>query len=356
MDLRMRLFTRALDASRSLAAEKHTEAGRERARRPLPHNRLVDLVAGRVPDDVTVTDETLDLRSGRRAVRVYRPTQAPPGPLPAVVNYHGGGWVLGNLRQCDWLCAEVASQVPCVVVSVDYRLAPEHPYPAAREDCRDAFDAVVAEADRLGVRADEVSVMGDSAGGNLAAVVALQVRDRRREGSGDVPKQGPSVHRQVLIYPAVDLTTSSPSHGLLPDAPVLPRPARDAFLDLYLQGRPADPDDPYQSPLRAEDHADLPPALVLCAELDPLTAEGRAYAGALHAAGVAVRYVEHVRMPHGFVSFPGVSRAAPQALADVVGFLRGDVPAVGRAPRHAGATASSGGGVSPSTPVTAAGR
>ena len=327
MDLRMRALLTGLRLSRALAVDQMDARRRERARRPVPRNRLADVVAGRVPRGVTLQDSVVPTRGGARDVCVYRP--AATGPLPLVLNLHGGGFVLGNLRQADWLCAAVADAVPAVVVSLGYRLAPEHPYPAAVHDAVDAFDVLARDPAAWGGRPGDVSVMGDSAGGNLAAVVALAARDRARgDGGPAAPWSGkaPQVRRQVLVYPAVDLTPQSPSHGHRAQDPVLPQSLRDAFLHHYLAGAPADPGDPYQSPLRAPDLSGLPSALVLCAAEDPLTPEGRAYADALAAAGVAVRWSEQARMPHGFVSFPGVSRAAPQALAEVVAFLRDDVP------------------------------
>lgn len=330
MNRRLRLLCALLDRTRTLDVDRKSPAQLERARRPLPRTRAVDLVTGRVPADVDVRDATVPTRAGDLPVRTYRPRVA-SGPRPLVVDLHGGGFVLGNLRQGEWHCSQVARSAGAVVVSVGYRLAPEHPYPAAREDALDAFDAVAGDPEAWGgapAGRAQVSVMGDSAGGNLAAVVALMARDRARAHAtaGAPGPPPPQAHRQLLVYPAVDLTDESPSHGLMPFAPVLPKTSRDAFLRAYLAGVPADRDDPYQSPLRAADHRDLPPALIVCAEHDPLTAEGRAYAAALRDADVPVRFVEHVGVPHGFLSFPGLSRAAPQAVADLAAFVRGDVP------------------------------
>ena len=347
MDLRMRALTTALRLSRAMAVDRMDARRIERARRPVPRSRLTDLVAGRLPAGVEVQDSVVPTRGGARDVRVYRPAEADRGPLPLVLNLHGGGFVLGNLQQADWLCAGVADAVPAVVVSLDYRLSPEHPYPAAVQDAVDAFDVLARDPAGWGGAGDDVSVLGDSAGGNLAAVTALAVRDRARGDGGPAqPWEGgggpPEVRRQVLVYPAVDLTPDSPSHGHRADDPVLPQPLRDAFLHHYLAGAPADPEDPYQSPLRAPDLSGLPPALVLCATEDPLTPEGRAYADALGAAGVPVRWSEQVRMPHGFVAFPGVSRAAPQALAEVAAFLRDDVPGGAGAARRPAPAVSAG--------------
>ena len=314
MDLRMRLFTAAYDRLRLLDVTGASPARLAFLRRPTPRTPLTALVTGRVPRGIGVSDRVFDARGGSRTVRVYRPST--PGPHPLVLNMHGGGWVLGNLAQSDWWCGQLAALGDAVVVSVDYRLAPEHPYPAAVHDCWDALLWAVEHAGELGADPGHVAVTGDSAGGNLAAVLALQARDAG----------GPAIRSQLLVYPAVDLSVHGPSHGTMPDAPILPLSSRDSFSEAYLGTPPADPDDPYLSPLRAPSLAGLPPALILCAEHDPLTSEGRAYTEALVAAGVPVRFVEYARMPHGFVSFPGLSRAAPQAAAEAARFLRGDVP------------------------------
>ena len=204
------------------------------------------------------------------------------------------------------------------MVSVDYRLAPAHRWPAAAEDCYAALCDVVTRASEFGADPDRVAVMGDSAGGNLSAVVALMARDRN----------GPRIAFQGLVYPATDLTLSSPSIDENADAPVLTRADVEAFRDLYLGGQ--DPREPYVSPLLAADHSGLPPALVQVAELDPIRDDGLRYAAALRAAGVPVRTTTYVGMPHGYLSFPGFCRSAPQAMAELCAelalHLRAEVP------------------------------
>ena len=164
---------------------------------------------------------------------------------------------------------------------------------------------MVARAAEFGADPDRVAVMGDSAGGNLSAVVTLMARDR----------DGPRIAFQGLVYPATDLTLSSPSIDENADAPVLTKADCVAFRDLYLGGQ--DPRDPYVSPLFAADHTGLPPALVQVAELDPIRDDGLRYAAALRAAGVPVRTTTYVGMPHGYLSFPGFCRSAPQAMAEL---------------------------------------
>jgi acetyl esterase len=191
-----------------------------------------------------------------------------------------------------------------VVVGVDYRLAPTHRFPAAVEDSYAALVWAAKSAAELGAEGP-IGVMGESAGGNLAAVISLLARDRG----------GPAISHQALIYPATNMT----AHGKSPATPAMPflSPAEmTAYRAMYL-GPDGDPTDPMASPLLAKDHGKLPPALVQVAEHDPLRAEGISYAAALRAAGVPVRLTEYVGMPHGFLNFPGLSRGAPQALAEL---------------------------------------
>jgi acetyl esterase len=231
--------------------------------------------------------------------------------LPLVVNFHGGGWTIGSLDMADWLCSNVAVALPAVVVSVDYRLAPQHRWPIAAEDCYVALVDVAGRAGELGADPDRLAVMGDSAGGNLAAVVSLMSRDR----------SGPAIGFQGLLYPATDLTLGSPSIEANAHAPILTRDDVLAFRNHYLGGQ--DPQQPYASPLFAADHRGLPRALVQVAEHDPIRDDGLRYADALRAAGVPVRTTEYVGMPHGYLSFPRLCRAAAQALAELCSEMRG---------------------------------
>jgi acetyl esterase/lipase len=283
------------------------------------HNPVTDLLRGPVAAGVRLTDATAAGETGPLPVRVYRPEGAPEGPLPLVVNLHGGGWVLGSLDTADWLCSNVALSVGAVVVSVDYRLAPAHRWPAAAEDCYRAVVDLAARAAEFGADGERLAVMGDSAGGNLAAVVALLARDR----------SGPRIALQVLIYPATDLTLASPSIRENADAPILSEAEVVAFRDHYLGD--ADPRDPYASPLHARDHSGLPPALVQVAEHDPIRDDGLRYAAALERAGVPVRTTTYVGMPHGYLSFPRLCRSAPQALGEVCAELHAALEPAARA-------------------------
>ncbi len=303
MDLRVRVLGRLL--GRVSVSSMDEQRLRRAQQQSIGHNPVTDLLLGGVARGVRLTDGTARGEVGPVPVRTYRPEGADGGPLPLVVHFHGGGWTLGNLDSGDWLCSNVAATVGAVVVSVDYRLAPGHRWPAAAEDCYAALVDVVGRAAEHGVDPARVAVMGDSAGGNLAAVVSLMARDR----------SGPAIAHQGLVYPSVDLTMSGPSIEENASAPILTKADCLAFRDHYLGGQ--DPRQPYASPLFAEDLTGLPPALVQVAEHDPIRDDGTRYAAALQRAGVPVRLTEYVGMPHGFLAFPRLCRSAPQALAEL---------------------------------------
>ena len=282
------------------ADQVRAAADRRRAIIGLPG---ASLVVGRPHPDVFTTQKKTD----GVPVRVYRPSDALDERLPLVMNFHGGGFVSGDPQQSEWWCSSIAHGVRAVVVSVDYRLAPEHPFPTAAEDCHQASRWAVSHAADLGADGTRVAVMGDSAGGNLAAVVGLMARDRG----------APSFAFQLLLYPIVDLVNSYPSEDENEFAPFLGKADLHGH-ELYCPGQEAEP---YASPLFA-DHAGLPPAFIQTANHDPLRDQGAAYADALRAAGVPVRLTNYVDAVHGYISVPGVVPAARQALAEAVTALR----------------------------------
>jgi acetyl esterase len=235
--------------------------------------------------------ETVDEPVAGVPVRRYRPTGAGRGP--AVVWCHGGGFVTGSLDAVDPMCRSVLARTGAPVTSVHYRLAPEHPFPAALEDCTAVLRAVAAEG--------PVAVAGDSAGGGLAAAACLQVRG-----------EGLPVVAQLLVNPLVDATLSQPSVAQLGTGFGLTQDALEQFLALYLNG--ADRRDPRCSPLHAPDLSGLPPAVVVTAECDPLRDEGEAYAHRLTAAGVPVAVRRFPGMVHGFVGMSAVTPVADEAL------------------------------------------
>ncbi|WP_133251816.1 alpha/beta hydrolase [Actinomycetospora cinnamomea] len=282
----------------------------------LQHGPLARAVMGSPPREVVVEDARLPTAAvpDGLAVRVYRPPST-DAPAPVVVNFHGGGFVQGDLDQSEWFCAHVAREAGAVVVSVDYRLAPEHPFPVPAQDGYDAVAALAADPGGWGIDAGRIAVMGDSAGGNIATVVCLMARDRRREG-----QDGPRIAAQVLVYPGVEMVDVLPSERTIPVAPILSAADIRGFHALYLAG--ADGTAPYASPLRA-DLRELPPALVQTAEHDPLRDHGERYVTALAGAGVAVRHTRYLGAAHGYVATGGLTpRTSLQAVAEAGAFLR----------------------------------
>lgn len=249
---------------------------------------------------------------GAIPARLYRPLgSAPNAALPALIYFHGGGWVIGDLDTHDVVCRQIANGSGGAVVSVDYRLAPEHKFPAAVEDAIAATAWIAAHGATLGIDTARLAVGGDSAGGNLAAVVALDARDR----------DGPKLIQQTLIYPATESTMSHPSHERFAEGLLLTRPTMKWFLGHYLRGA-EDLADWRVSPLRATSLANLPPALVLTAGYDPLCDEGEDYAARLAAAGVPVTRVRVEGMIHGFLTMGKLIPAANEAVAMIAAALK----------------------------------
>lgn len=310
--LAFRLFDALVTGRRDLRAMSHEQIADFRENRVPFDTPVVGAAArwllGRPHPDVTTTDQAVAGADGEVPLRVHAPRLLPQD-APLVIHLHGGGWVLNRPRMYDGLCTTVAARLGAVVVSVDYRKAPEHPAPAAVDDAIAATRALLDEApDRFGT-SGRAAVMGDSAGGNLATLVAL---DRRGDDR---------LAAQWLVYPGTDLARTFPSHERHADALLLPRQSVDEFLELYLDG--GDPTDPHLSPWYAEDVTGSAPALVQVAELDPLVDEGRAWAERLRDAGVETRVTTYVDQPHGFHALPGLAgRASRQATVEGVAFLR----------------------------------
>jgi acetyl esterase len=233
-----------------------------------------------------VEDRAIPGPAGDIPIRIYTPDA--PGPLPVFVYIHGGGWVIGSVEQSDNLARAIANLTPCVVVSVEYRLAPETRFPGGLQDCYAATVWAAEHAAELGGDASRLAVGGDSAGGNLAGAVALLARDRG----------GPSIAYQMLIYPVSDSDFESASYLENAEGYGLTRDTMMYFWDLYVTGD-ADRANPLAAILRA-DLAGLPPALVITAECDVLRTEGDALAGKLKAAGVEVEHVYYPGQIHGF--------------------------------------------------------
>lgn len=253
-----------------------------------------------------------DLDAGGIPLRLVRPAGVPlDAVLPLLVYFHGGGWVIGDLDTHDVLCRSLAAAAGCAVLAVDYRMGPEHPFPAAVDDCVAALRFAQTEAATLGIDPARIAVGGDSAGGNLAAAVCLVQRD-----AGALAPVF-----QLLIYPATDMRAGSPSHTANGQGYLLTVDSMAYYRRHYITD-PAQWTDPRASPLLAATHARLPPALVLTAGFDPLRDEGRQYADALSAAGNSVQYVCFERQIHGFITMGRVIDEANTAVELCASVLR----------------------------------
>ena len=262
------------------------------------------------PEQRAVTeDRTIPGPAGPIPVRVYRPEG--DGPFPVIAFFHGGGFVIGDLETHDGPCQQLATRVPAVVVAVDYRLAPEHPFPAAVDDCFAATRWVSENAVSLGADPSRLAVAGDSAGGNLSAVVAVRARDAG----------APAIAFQLLVYPATDLTRSFPSHAENGEGYLLTTELMEWFMGHYL-GPDTDRRQPDASPLFVDDLSGLPPALVITAEFDPLRDEGEAYADKLRQAGVDARASRYDGMIHAFFGMDAVFDASRKAVDEAVAALQ----------------------------------
>lgn len=252
--------------------------------------------------------------AGDIPLRLYRPKGvAKDQILPALVYFHGGGWVIGDLETHDRLCRQLCNESGVCVVAVDYRLAPEHPFPAPVEDAFAATQWIAANASALGIDGARLAVGGDSAGGNLSAIVALMARDAK----------GPPLKLQLLIYPAVDFAMNTPSFESRGEVLPLTKNAVVWFRDHYFgKDLPRATADWRASPLRAPDLSGVPPAYVITAGYDVLCDEGRAYADALEKAGVAVERAHYEGMIHGFISMGRIVQKANVAISGCAAALK----------------------------------
>jgi len=271
--------------------------------------RQAIMAAGRPVPVGAVRDLSIVGAEGPLRARLYS-CHEPGGPHPLLLYHHGGGFVIGDLDSHDGVCRMLCVHAGVNVLSVDYRLAPEHPFPAAVEDGRASLRWAIDNAAALGADPARVAVGGDSAGGNISAVACqLAARDG-----------GPGPALQLLIYPATDASTPRPSTGLFAEGFFLTRAQMDWFTGHY--GAGCDLSDPRMSPLLADDLSGLPPALVITAGFDPLRDEGEDYAAALRAAGVPVVLRRFPGLIHGFVNAAGISRVSRDALIEVAGATR----------------------------------
>jgi acetyl esterase len=260
------------------------------------------------PESVgSVTDRTISGPNGDIPIRLYRPTA--DGPRPALAFFHGGGWMLGGIETHDALCRALTNAADCVVVAVDYRLAPEHRFPDGLEDCYAATQWLADNAEAIGATPGALAVAGDSAGATLALGVSLLARDRG----------GPSIDYQVLAYPPADFGFETDSYEENAQGYFLTRKDMERFWNGYVRSE-LDGDHPYAAPLQADRLDGVPPAFLLTCGFDPLRDDGRALAERLNAAGVPIRHVQYGDMIHGFLTMladPELDRA--RAAIDEIG-------------------------------------
>jgi acetyl esterase len=267
--------------------------------------------ATRAPGDpvAKVENRTVPGPGGPVPIRIYHPEGS--GPFPVTIFYHGGGWVIGSIDSHDPLCRKLTNAIGCVTVSVEYRLAPEAKFPAAAEDCYAATLWTSENATALGCDPKRLAVCGDSAGGNLAAVVPLIAKDRGK----------PPIAYQVLMYPCTDGSLETGSMRELAEGYFLTHAAMVWFWNHYVRDH-TDRKNPYAAPIHAPDLRGLPPALVITAEFDPLRDEGEAYAAKLRAAGVPVTCTRYDGTIHGFVSMADNLDKGKEAIKQVVSALK----------------------------------
>ncbi|VAW43172.1 hypothetical protein MNBD_CHLOROFLEXI01-5365 [hydrothermal vent metagenome] len=283
---------------------------------PVPEARagfrmMTPMFDGQPVDVHTVVDQMIAGSDGDLPIRLYTPRPVADGEkLPILTCFHGGGWTIGDLETHDVLCRYLSHHVDCLVVAVDYRMGPEHKFPAAVEDCWAATKWVKENADSFAGDASRIAVGGDSAGGNLAAVITQLAK-----------KENLPLVFQMLIYPAVDVGTDYPSRTEYAKGYFLTQESMDWFVGNYINDE-SDYANPQMSPLLTDDFSGLPPALVITAGFDPLQDEGRAYAEKLTAAGVPTEYAHYEDMIHGFVSMSGVTEGGEKGMAQCAAALR----------------------------------
>jgi acetyl esterase len=306
------LGTRVLRDARDWEAMTDDQliAARQKANR-MASSRAARIVTGPPDRRARIEEATIDLPGRRLTLRVHRPKNADRG-LPLIVSFHGGGFIAGTAAQNDWLNSHLAARCPAVVVSVEYRLAPQHPLPQPVEDGYDTLVRLVNDAAGWGIDPAAVAVMGESVGGMIAALVALCARE-----------DGPPLRAQVLNYPSTDWTetmTDYPSVAANADNPTLPLSRLRASRKLSV---PPTLDPRSVSPVKFENLAGLPPTLVVTAALDPLDDHGRRYVERLREDGTDARLTRYPRATHTFLSTPGLVPAARPARREILAFLRG---------------------------------
>ncbi len=267
------------------------------------YDETAAIAGGKAPEVFAVEEREASGPFGAIPLRLYTPRDPQGAVLPVLIYLHGGGFVFGSRDSHDTPCRHLALEGDCLVISVDYRMAPEFPFPQPVEDCWAAVTWIIDNIGELGGSADRIAIGGDSAGGNLATVMCLMARQNR----------GPDFLHQLLIYPATDLSRGFPSHSELADGYRLTRPLIDWFMDHYFSGPEQNREHEQASPLHA-DLTGLPPALVISAGYDPLRDENAAYYEKLTGSGVIARHEHYPGMIHGFISMGGFIDAGVDCL------------------------------------------
>ncbi|HEX7245759.1 MAG TPA: alpha/beta hydrolase [Solirubrobacterales bacterium] len=303
-DVQMLLRLAALEGEFSLVEGREVEQARAENRAGVP------VVCGPARPMARVEEMAIPGPGGEIPARLYEAHGAPAAPGPLLVYYHGGGWVVGDLETHDGLCRFLAAFAGCRVLSVDYRLAPEHPFPAPVEDAVAAFSWAAEHAGELDSDPNRIAVGGDSAGANLSAAICLATRD-----------PGPRPAMQLLLYPPTDIVGDQPSRATFAKGFLLTRNDMRWFEGHYLPDGCA-PDDPRVSMMRAPDLANLPPTYVATAGFDPLRDEGEAYAARMSEAGFKVALRRYPNLIHGFANLTAISPSSRAAMLEVAGALR----------------------------------
>ena len=245
--------------------------------------------------------EVLDSMAGDIPIRIYRNVSS---RVPCVIYFHGGGWVIGDLETHDGICRQLAIESGYTVIAVDYRLAPENPFPAPLNDCYQAVSWITRHADELNIDGNSIAVAGDSAGGNLSAAICLKARD----------ENGPRISMQLMICPVTDSSFDTPSYAENGEGYLLTTEGMASFWDSYSTGDSSVMSNPLAAPMKAESLSDLPPACIITAEYDPLRDEGAAYGDRLREAGAAVSYRCFDGMIHTFFGMTDMLAGARDAM------------------------------------------
>lgn len=306
--LRMRILGTLLSSTLKLSEMTlaQIESDQKKQKR-IPRNFLTNFILGGLQKGIDTEDRTIQGPGGDLPIRIYKPAGTNVSDRkPLIIYLHGGGWMLGGIPQGDWMCSVASRDVDAVVVSVDYRLAPQFKFPAGVEDCYAALLWCFEHAGSLGADAGRIGFMGESAGANLSAVACLMAKERG----------GPLIRHQALIYPPTDATMSGESFQTNKVAPILRTVDAEAVYRHYLEPG-VDRMDWRLSPLHAPDHVGLPPATIIIGAHDPLRDDGVMYADKLKKSGVQVELKEYLAMPHAFINFPHLARDAKAAMSEV---------------------------------------